>query len=110
MAKEEGWSTKAGSKWKTMPELMLRYRSATFFGRLYAPEILMGMHSADEVQDVQMMPSEPQQVDKEMERIVLMINDAATPEDLEMLEPIAMEHGQMELFNEKKAQITANAA
>lgn len=51
MAKEEGWSTKNGSKWKTMPELMLSYRSAAFFGRLYAPDVLMGMHTSDEVQD-----------------------------------------------------------
>jgi len=53
MAKKEGWHSKAGSKWVTMPELMLRYRSATFFGRLYAPEILMGMSTSDELQDIQ---------------------------------------------------------
>lgn len=53
MAKDEGWVSKSGSKWKTMPELMMRYRSAAFFGRLYAPEILMGMHTADEVEDIE---------------------------------------------------------
>ena len=52
IAKAEGWHDKNGSKWKTMPELMLRYRSATFFGRLYAPEILMGMRTEDESQDM----------------------------------------------------------
>ena len=52
MAKAEGWSTKNGSKWKTMPELMLRYRAAAFFGRLYAPDVLSGMHSTDEIEDV----------------------------------------------------------
>lgn len=52
MVKEEGWYSKAGSKWKTMPELMFRYRAAAFFGRLYAPDILMGMQSAEEVYDV----------------------------------------------------------
>lgn len=51
MAKAEGWFGKSGSKWKTMPELMLRYRAAAFFGRLYAPHVLMGMQTADEVQD-----------------------------------------------------------
>lgn len=51
MAKVEGWSTKNGSKWKTMPALMLRYRAAAFFGRLYAPDVLMGMHTVDEVED-----------------------------------------------------------
>lgn len=52
MAQKEGWSTKSGSKWQTMPELMIRYRSAAFFGRLYAPDILMGMHTEDEVYDM----------------------------------------------------------
>lgn len=52
MAKAEGWVDKNGSKWKTMPTLMIRYRSAAFFGRLYAPEIMMGMQSHDEVLDV----------------------------------------------------------
>lgn len=51
MAKAEGWLTKGGSKWKTMPELMIRYRSAKFFGNLFAPDIMMGMHTDDEVQD-----------------------------------------------------------
>ena len=51
MAKAEGWFSKNGSKWKTMPEIMLRYRAATFFGRLYAPELLLGMKSIEEVAD-----------------------------------------------------------
>jgi len=53
MAKAEGWVEKNGSKWKTMPELMIRYRSAAFFGRLYAPEIMMGMHTRDEIIDIE---------------------------------------------------------
>ena len=31
---------------------MLKYRAAAFFGRLYAPEIMMGLYSADEVVDI----------------------------------------------------------
>lgn len=52
MAIDEGWMQKKGSKWKTMPELMLRYRSAAFFGRLYCPELLMGLQSREEMEDV----------------------------------------------------------
>jgi len=52
MAKDEGWLGKKGSKWKTMPELMLRYRAAAFFGRLYAPEITLGLHAAEEREDI----------------------------------------------------------
>ncbi|SDR16872.1 hypothetical protein [Paraburkholderia tuberum] len=52
MAIDEGWLTKNGSKWMTMPEVMLRYRSAAFFGKLYAPELLMGLQTAEEVTDI----------------------------------------------------------
>lgn len=52
MAKAEGWYGRNGSKWKTMPELMLRYRAAAFFGRLYAPEILLGMQTSEEREDI----------------------------------------------------------
>ena len=52
MAIDDGWLPKNGSKWQTMPELMLRYRCASFFGRLYAPELLMGLQSTEENQDI----------------------------------------------------------
>jgi hypothetical protein len=52
MAKAEGWYQKKGSKWQTMPDLMLRYRTATLFGRLYAPEVLMGMKTYEEAEDI----------------------------------------------------------
>ena len=51
MAKAEGWYSKAGSKWKTLPELMLRYRAAAFFIRLYSPETTMGLHTTEELYD-----------------------------------------------------------
>jgi hypothetical protein len=52
MAKKEGWYERNGSKWKTLPELMLRYRTATFFGRTYCPELTMGMNTVEEVHDI----------------------------------------------------------
>lgn len=52
MAQLEGWLERKGSKWQTMPELMLRYRAASFFGKLYAPDILMGMSTAEELGDI----------------------------------------------------------
>lgn len=60
MAAAEGWSTKAGSKWKTMPELMLRYRAAAFFTRQFAPEVSMGIMTHEEVQDIQHETTKPQ--------------------------------------------------
>lgn len=52
MAVKEGWYTKNGSKWQTMDEVMLRYRTASFFGKLYAPELLMGLQTVEEAQDI----------------------------------------------------------
>lgn len=52
IAKREGWYNKNGSKWQTMPELMLRYRAATLFARLYAPELTMGIQTAEELGDI----------------------------------------------------------
>jgi hypothetical protein len=52
MAIDEGWLTKNGSKWQTMPEVMLRYRAAAFFGKIYAPELLMGLQTAEETTDI----------------------------------------------------------
>jgi hypothetical protein len=51
MAKIEGWYGKSGSKWKTMPEQMLQYRAGAFWCRTYAPEIALGMHTSEEIQD-----------------------------------------------------------
>jgi hypothetical protein len=51
MAKAEGWTK--NPKYKSMPELMLRYRAATFLIRSTAPEITMGLHTVDEMNDVQ---------------------------------------------------------
>ena len=53
MAKKEGWSTKGGSKWQSMPELMIRYRAAAFWGRLYIPELLVGIQTQEEVVDIE---------------------------------------------------------
>ena len=53
MAADEGWLGKSGSKWKTMPEQMLKYRAASFFARVFCPEVLIGIQTVEEVQDVQ---------------------------------------------------------
>ena len=52
MVNAEGWTSKTGSKWRTMPGQMMRYRAASFWTRTYCPEISLGMHSADEIEDM----------------------------------------------------------
>jgi hypothetical protein len=72
MAKKEGWATKSGSKWQTMPELMIRYRAAAFWGRLYIPELLVGIQTEEEVVDVEpvtVRAAEPQQPKASLETL-----------------------------------------
>lgn len=52
MVKAEGWSSKNGSKWKTMPDQMFIYRAAAFWQRAYAPELGMGLTTAEELHDI----------------------------------------------------------
>lgn len=52
MAQDEGWLNKPGSKWKTMPKQMMMYRAAAFFARVFCPDILLGIPTYEEVQDV----------------------------------------------------------
>lgn len=79
MAKAEGWLDKAGSKWKTMPEQMIMYRAGAFFGRVYVPEIMMGMHTVDEISDSEIkvtgMISEIQK-----DKIIDLVNNDVFPQ------------------------------
>lgn len=60
MAKREGWYQKSGSKWQSMPEQMLMYRAASWFVRAYAPEIAMGLQTAEEMRDTYEMENDGQ--------------------------------------------------
>lgn len=51
IAKAEGLVDKQGSKWKTMPELMLRYRSQSSFINEFFPEIKFGCKTKEEIED-----------------------------------------------------------
>lgn len=50
MARAEGWTKNA--KYKSMPEVMLRKRAITFLVREHYPDVLMGFHTLDEIEDV----------------------------------------------------------
>lgn len=60
LAKKEGWFQKNGSKWQSMPDQMLAYRAASFWGRIYAPEMFMGLPTVEEIQDMGLSASEPE--------------------------------------------------
>lgn len=52
LAKAEGWYQKNGSKWKTLPELMLMYRAGSFWTSLYCPEMSLGIATTEEREDI----------------------------------------------------------
>lgn len=52
MVEAEGWNKKNGSKWLTMPDQMFSYRAAAFLARKYCPEVLMGMQTVEELEDI----------------------------------------------------------
>jgi hypothetical protein len=54
MAMAEGWTS--NKKYSSMPEIMLRYRSAAMLQRMYFPEVMLGMRTAEELEDTQADP------------------------------------------------------
>ena len=55
MAEQEGWTLK-NKKYQSMPEIMLKARAATFFGRQYIPDLLLGVQTSEEVIDIEPEP------------------------------------------------------
>lgn len=51
LAKAEGWYNQ-NPKWRNVPQLMLRYRAASWFIRTTDPGVMLGFQTTDEVEDV----------------------------------------------------------
>jgi len=51
MVVDAGWLYE-GSPWRSMPDLMYRYRSASFFANVNAADILLGLPTDDEARDI----------------------------------------------------------
>lgn len=51
MAQAEGWTR--NPKYKSLPDTMLKWRAASFFVRTFYPEVVLGLHSEDEMTDVE---------------------------------------------------------
>lgn len=95
LAVKEGWYQKNGSKWQTMPEQMLRYRAASFFGRIYAPQLLMGLRAADEEMDaiIDVTP-EPEPIAKPTPKTVDSLKEPKAPVVPEEPAPAAIAHDE----------------
>ena len=50
MARAEGWNK--NPKYASMPEVMLRYRSATLLIRMYAGDVMLGMQTDEELETI----------------------------------------------------------
>lgn len=51
MAQAEGWTR--NPKYKSLPDTMLKWRAAAFFVRTYYPQVVLGLYTAEEVEDVE---------------------------------------------------------
>ena len=82
-AERNGWVSKAGSKWQTMPQIMCRYRSASILIKSACPELVMGMEWADDLQDAQERKVElPKQEFENPDALRDAIANARTQEEL----------------------------
>lgn len=97
MAQAEGWLNKNGSKWKTMPQLMLRYRAASFFARLNCPEITLGLYTRDEIIDGDFkeypMPDPKSQMKADVEQYANIV-----PFEEEMVESVRVDENGQQTF------------
>jgi len=61
VAMENGWHIgksdrdKVKMQWLTLPDLRIQYRTASYLGRTYCPDLLMGMRTKDEIQDAEVV-------------------------------------------------------
>lgn len=88
IAKKEGWYNKNGSKWQTMPQQMLMYRAASMFIRTYAPEISMGLYTADEIEDSGPINVTPSANDVQKEIKSNANTEVFKAKDVEVLDPV----------------------
>ena len=82
MAEKEKWLQKNGSKWQTMPQVMLRYRAASFFARMNCPELSIGLYSKEELDDFPV---------KKVRKKSLNDIIASNKEDLEIVDEVVIE-------------------
>lgn len=85
LAKKEGWYQKTGSKWQSMPQQMLMYRAGSWWVRAYAPELSMGLTSAEEAADfIDITPERPRSL---AEVAQIAKGDEAEPAPAETINP-----------------------
>ncbi|QRZ14697.1 hypothetical protein JWJ88_17180 [Paracoccus methylovorus] len=96
MAKAEGWTKNA--KYKSIPETMLRYRSAAALIRMYCPEVMIGIPAGIEVETEMrdVTPSRAQEVARSIE---------AEPVDVSSAEIVDAETGEVQQAEEQPTEV-----
>lgn len=62
MVTGEGWD--GNKKWNTMREQMFKYRAAAFFARAEAPDVVLGLQSSEELDDMQVIEGSARRMDR----------------------------------------------
>lgn len=88
MAQAEGWTS--NSKYKSMPEQMLRYRSATLLVSLYCPEVKFGIPTAEELEDVA-AAAPPAQVSRIKDRVLSAARHQSTATNADVVNEPAVD-------------------
>ena len=88
MAKKEGWYSKTGSKWQTIPDLMLQYRAFAFFARVHCPDKLLGIHDEFENLDITKIEQKAENPFEEEIIDVEVINEPEPVKEHEVAESI----------------------
>lgn len=87
MAVAEGWTK--NPKYKTMPQTMLSYRAGTLLVRLYAPETMLGLQTAEELEDIGPQGRAADDVASALDsEFIVRDLEAATPEAIPAAEPV----------------------
>jgi hypothetical protein len=86
MARKEGWTK--NSKWQSMPGVMLDYRAATAFGRLYIPDLLLGLRSVEEneVIDAEVTVA-PEPTESKLDKVAEILAPKTEPQHVPDPEP-----------------------
>lgn len=120
LAKAEGWYNQ-NPKWRNVPQLMLRYRAASWFIRTTDPGVMMGFQTSDEVEDVDYVevptnanPVPQGDANKEAIDIDAAPTDGKKPDNAHTAENGAQSHesteGNKSSTDEKKPQEKADKA
>ena len=102
----ENWTK--NPKYRTLPELMLRYRAATLLIRTHAPEVLNGMHMVEEIEDVVMATKDvtpkAQSISSKLDSVLSYQEEEVKVQEpsetlLELLELIKLHNVSSEVIN-----------